>query len=357
MNTRSRLTIILLSLYAAVTLLLAGTYWFTPYFDWIALSKSSERLCGLSQKLMGVPINAATGSSPDKPIAGWVQFCRYTVPTMTGKTYSPISKDEVLSYQVGNFLVTLPKNDIYSEYADKEKLDYYGKTIRTNRKNDNTVGSGCDRVDNLYKLFLEKSFPIPDNEGYFSRLQLSYYGWNTPSLIFDSEEDKRKALKGIAQLETLSDYENREVLRKKILNPKYDWGYFDPSDENNYPNVNIWSGYDTCAGIYSIPFMIKKLQSDFYDSAYYAEVSEGNGDTYSIPNRTLVLKKDNDWLIIKDEPQKPIDLIGLDGCPVGTLSHDARACIFDLWNSKYTDKTKSDQWIQTMLGQVRFNPN
>lgn len=253
--------------------------------------------------------------------------------------------DEALSYQIGNFKVSVPKTDIYTEYTDEEEesLNYYGRVLKTDMKDD----SGCTRVNNLYQLYLEKSFPIPDNINYYSRLILGYEAWNTRELIFDNSETENTLLKSIKDLESLSSFENPTVLRKAILNADLD---------ETAPSINVFGDFISCGGIYSIPFKVKTLKLSNYDLAYYLEVSEGNGSIFSVPSKVLVLKKSQDWLIVNEQITEPTEFKNWEGCPTGELSHEELACAYDMWNKKYSNVKAADIWINKMLDQIIYRP-
>ncbi len=244
-----------------------------------------------------------------------------------------------LSYQVGNFFITVPRNEIYL----KSTNDSFGKPSTSNIK----PGS-CTRVTGISSLYLEKSSPIPDNKIYYSR-QLRYYtSWDSNSLTFDTQANKAIGLGEINGLENLSEFTSPEVLLAHDLSPQTD---------NKTLDLHPWDDLIYCGGIYSIPFNIEKIDIPGYDLAYYAEVSVGNGANYNIPNHTLILKKNNNWLVTKDDRLRPFTSYSWPGCQkVDELSATVLKCIINLWNTKYYSKAESQKWIDSSIASIQYKP-
>ncbi len=232
-------------------------------------------------------------------------------------------------YNLGNFTLAIPNSDIA-----KSENDFYGKVSTT--KISKTSENPCPvYVSGINTLYLEKTYPVSPKD--ISKPIISVSEWDTDNLKFDNEETKQNFLKQVETLNKLSNFQGT------------------PNDDQTPPRLNF-SWVESCAGIYSILFSARKVETSKFSSVYFAEVSEGNGDVTDYPMRTLIVHQKNSWIIIKDqqrllERNERYAVIAWAGS--GCESRE-RECQKDFWAKKLKNRSEDEKWIQRMLDSITY---
>lgn len=267
------------------------------------------------------------------------------------QTYpSPVTQssptNSTKTFTLGTFTLSIPS----TELTDKNKTDSYYGQVKQSKLTDYEGAS----IDGLNSLSLEKFNP-QSKSGLLAYMIVNE--WNNKDLKFKSPEDEIKFHKKVDELTTLSNYQDELKLRSVNL---ANWENRNTVNEENFvPSLNSMACAIGCiGGGWNIPFLIKKIDTTKFDLAYFAEVSGGNGDIFNYPNRTLIVNKNGNWLMLRDdqrldETDDKGKLNPFPGCPINTTV-EALKCSMELWATKYRNGEENQKWIQKMLDGVTY---
>ena len=267
-------------------------------------------------------------------LAGWLLFRSSYQWDKATHSNSIQTSHELL---FNNFRVTVPV-----DYASPESSDYppniYGKVTTSSFSDE----SGCVRVQNVQSTILQRNITI--DTGYSTwHPVLELYSWSNKNIMYIDAEVKSIIQKRLAELTNLSNLSSLDI--NEMSQNSF-------QSDGAVPLFNPWQGYITCAGIYSLPSFIEKQElpsRSNLNEVYYGEVYEGNGDTFGAPVKVMIARKDDNWLVVKEEQTYPKDFKS--SCSFGELSLKEFNCAKTEW-SKLRNPLNYRAWVQQVMSWV-----
>ena len=231
------------------------------------------------------------------------------------------NKSTPLNFSVGKFVFNT--NDKYL-YSDSKRSNVSIQV--SNIKNYGEYGECGNSVGNIYTFIGSKrASGTSQDQDYAGYIDIN--SWDRKDINFINNKIK-------------SNFEKFEQGILKLTNKK-------GSPIQNATDFNLGQ-FLYCGGIFSIPIRIDKVQDNKFDSIYYAEVIEGNGD-YGTPSKKLIVNHKDSILIFTESAG--IDLLNYDECH---SNKDSLKCVITTWNEKYRNQDDIDTWIKFVIASLEY---
>jgi hypothetical protein len=254
-------------------------------------------------------------------------------PTLLAtESATPIS----LAYKIGNFVYITDDNYVY-------ETDRYGKrlnAILSNTEKYNGRDEPCDKVNNISEFHGDRKIPHVAQD---ITPSIYIYTWDEDTLKYKDNNSQTLFHSWTQQFNKLRTYTNESLSEETITN----------TSNSTFLELDVdISRFLGCSGSYSHPITIEKVYSNF-DQAYFLNVIEGNG-MYSTPEKKLIIRHKNDWLIFSETRIDNYDRDYNKEClPVEFSSRDLM-CVVKIWKEKYRDKEEEKQWIERTLNSIKY---
>ena len=250
-----------------------------------------------------------------------------------------IANQTPFNLQFKGFSILIPREYVLSESPDYSQ-EMYGLVITSNIHDE----SGCVKVTGLQDAILQKQTKtLP--KSWMSYPVIEIQAWNQTDLQYLDVDSKKLSEARQNNLKNLAKYSPLDL--DKLV-------YSAIGKNADTSLLNLWEGFTTCGGIYSYPSFIEKQeippQSEF-DEVYYGEVFEGNGDTFGMPNRLVMARFHDIWIIFKE--QQPFPEGFTSSCPVGNLGIEEYKCAK---HESITNRNSKEYkaWVQQVLSWINI---
>lgn len=255
-----------------------------------------------------------------------------------------LERAEFFSYRVGNFVYWTNSKEVSIKGKNGEIVQ---SRISLIDDKEAYQQSPCSTVSGVHNLNLF-GYIVANSKLYGNwKNVVSLKSWNIDQLKFANDRAKTYYLKKIEALSSLERYaENGEIFNTALDNPNVDI------------TIRPWMYGDSCGGWASIPVYGAKIVQNEYDIALYIEALEHQDvPLTSQLVRFLVVKKNNDWIIIEadgdiDEEEFRSDIKSCSGSKDTT---DQYRCIGNIYLTKYQNG-KSISWAKRNLEAINYSP-
>ncbi len=246
-------------------------------------------------------------------------------------------KKENFIFKIDNYTFSANSNEVFSKDGDGFNVSPQISSIGKD---------SCLNVAGVVYLSLDKKVK---GDYHDSSERYSFTAWNLESLGYKSASAKNSALERIAALENLKNYTDRN----KIV----DWVFSDSSRGRGI-TLEPWMGFAGCGGSLSYPIYVQKVEQNKFDIVLYAEALEGQeSEIFLGPVRFLIIKKNNDWLIVKEYENIGQSLYEeASKICKQEKGNEIAGCVENIWAEKFRNQTDNKKWINYFLDAVDYYP-
>lgn len=245
-----------------------------------------------------------------------------------------------LNFKVGNFTILSSSKEVYPTDINKKGISRYSSELFS-------VNDDCPSVEGVETIEIHRKI---ENLQQTASPKYIVTSWNLDDLSFANDTAKENSIRAQESVQNLKLY----IDKNKLLNLVFD-KFFNP---NRYSIISTspWRGLDSCGGYFSYPILIQSIEQDKFDEVIYTESFEGQDITN--PSRILVIRKNDDWLIFKEENYLKLESYFIDTelC-FSQKKINVWKCAEKVWATRYRNEDENQKWIDKIINIVNYTPN